>query len=198
MTKDTRNRQKAEDVLKETASLVEPVTSRFKGPRISEELEASLRDIVEQFRRQSSEEPPPASSVVVNRPIGLKVLLVGGSNRENALLAASIAGDIGKELYRADLGSLAAGEAGPPKETLRLLLEAAEARGCMLLLDNLDRLLASPSHQDTAGLELRSLLESIKTHPCLILLGMGSESGLDPNLTSNMDFVLPLSGAGRA
>jgi hypothetical protein len=202
MSTGHNGRQTGKDVLQAMASPIEPVTSRFKGPRVSEAWEEVLREVVSHVRNQTADTGQAGGAQPPGRSPGARVLLLGEGSREKALLAASITSDLEQELYRVDLGQFLDQQGLTNQADLQRLLDAADESGCALLLEGVDDesgLAAGDERAQPPSMQaIASLMHSLRSHPGLILLALPRQTDeIDQAVSSEMDFVLPVSSPGR-
>jgi SpoVK/Ycf46/Vps4 family AAA+-type ATPase len=126
---------------------------------------------------------------------GLRVLLTG-QNRIGALIAAqTVARDLGKDLYRVDLGAVVSKYIGETEKNLRRVFDAAKRSGAVLFFDEADALFGKrtevhDSHDRYANTEINYLLQRIEEYPGLVILAVGNRTKIDNAFSRRFDFLI--------
>jgi hypothetical protein len=114
-------------------------------------------------------------------PKGVGVLFAG-KNRMGALLAAqTLARDLGKNLYRVDLGAVVSKYIGETEKNLGRIFAAANSSGAVLFFDEADALFGKrtdvhDSHDRYANIEINYLLQRIEKYASLGILAVRSRT----------------------
>lgn len=128
------------------------------------------------------------------------LLLSGKSCAEKGMAVEVLANELGRELYRVDLGLLVSKYIGETEKNLRKLFDAAELSGAILFFDEADSLFGKRSevrdaHDRYANLEMGYLLRRMEKYPGLVVVAGNLESNLDSAFMRRFYFVIrfPLS-----
>lgn len=120
-------------------------------------------------------------------------------DRDAATAAArSLASELGRELYRVDLGTLGGKFIGETEKTLDRVFESAERSGVVLFFDEADALIAKrsevkDSHDRYANFEVRHLIETMKHFSGVVVFGTSLSTTVDCALLDAKAFVLKLA-----
>ncbi len=122
-------------------------------------------------------------------------LLVTGKNRIGALAAQTLAHDLGKNLYRVDLGAVVSKYIGETEKNLRRVFDAANSSGAVLFFDEADALFGKrtevkDSHDRYANIELNYLLQRIEDYAGLAILTTGNRNKIDNAFSRRFHFVI--------
>ncbi len=122
-------------------------------------------------------------------------LLVTGKNRIGALAAQTLAHDLGKNLYRVDLGAVVSKYIGETEKNLRRVFDAANSSGAILFFDEADALFGKrtevkDSHDRYANIELNYLLQRIEDYAGLAILTTGNRNKIDNAFSRRFHFVI--------
>jgi SpoVK/Ycf46/Vps4 family AAA+-type ATPase len=126
---------------------------------------------------------------------GVRVLLTG-KNRAGALVAAqTLARDLGKNLYRVDLGAVVSKYIGETEKNLRRVFDAAKRSGAVLLFDEADALFGKHTdvkddHDRYANIETNYLLQRIEGYAGLAILTTGNRTKLNKVFSRRFHFVI--------
>ena len=125
-------------------------------------------------------------------------LLVTGKNRIGALVAAqTLDHDLGKNLYRVDLGAVVSKYIGETEKNLRRVFDAANSSGAVLFFDEADALFGKrtevkDSHARYANIELNYLLQRIEDYAGLAILTTGNRNKIDNAFSRRFHFVISI------
>lgn len=123
-------------------------------------------------------------------------VLLTGKNRKGALVAAqNLARDLGKDLYRVDLGAVVSKYIGETEKNLRRVFAAAEKNGAVLFFDEADALFGKrtevkDSHDRYANIEINYLLQKIEKYDGVAILAAGNRTKIDNALSRWFHFVI--------
>jgi SpoVK/Ycf46/Vps4 family AAA+-type ATPase len=164
-------------------------------PRLPTRLRASLGEVVAYIgaRRGAEIKPKPIRRLAHLK--GVCVLLIGKS-RMGALVAAhTLARDLGKKLYRVDLGAVVSKYIGETETNLRRVFNAARKSRAVLFFDEADALFGKrtevhDSHDRYANIEINYLLQRIEEYAGLAILATGKRTKIDNALSRRFDFVI--------
>ena len=124
-------------------------------------------------------------------------LLVTGKNRIGALAAQTLAHDLGKNLYRVDLGAVVSKYIGETEKNLRRVFDAARKGGAVLFFDEADALFGKRTnvkdgHDRYANIEIDYLLERIEDYAGLEILANGNRTKIDNAFSRRFHFVISM------
>jgi SpoVK/Ycf46/Vps4 family AAA+-type ATPase len=123
-------------------------------------------------------------------------LLFTGKNRIGALVAAqTLARDLGKDLYRVDLGAVVSKHIRETEKNLSRFFDAANSSGAVLFFDEADALFGKrtevkDSHDRYANIELNYLLQRIEEYAGLAILATGNRMKIDNAFSRQFHFVI--------
>ena len=126
---------------------------------------------------------------------GVRVLLTG-KNRMDALVAAqTLARDLGKNLYRVDLGAVVSKYIGETEKNLRRVFDAAKKSRAVLFFDEADALFGKHTevkddHDHYANIETDYLLQRIEGYVGLAILAAGNRTEIDNTFSRWFHFVI--------
>jgi SpoVK/Ycf46/Vps4 family AAA+-type ATPase len=150
---------------------------------------AILDQMVEQGRR-----PAPGTGSRIG------ALFAGGTGAERTRAAEVLADQIGKDLYRVDLSSLA----GETEKHLSRVFFEADRAGAVLLFDEADALFGKrsevkDSHDRYASIEVDYLLQRLENYNGVVILGVSLKEYIDPAFLRRLRFVVdfPFPGGER-
>ena len=109
-----------------------------------------------------------------------------------------LAHELGRDLYRVDLGRLTSKYIGETEKNLNRVLEASESRNWVLLFDEADALFGKrtdvkDSHDRYANIEINYLLDRLEAFNGLAILATNLRSSLDPAFTRRLRYVVDLT-----
>jgi hypothetical protein len=134
------------------------------------------------------------------RGTGVSALFAGPSGVGKTLAAEVIAGSLGLDLYRIDLSQIVSKYIGETEKNLRMVFDAADAGGCVLLFDEADALFGKrtevkDSHDRYANLEVSYLLQRMESYRGLAILTTNLKDNIDKaflrRLTAIVKFPFP-------
>jgi len=136
--------------------------------------------------------------VVAAQRIGA-VLLTGPAGTGKTLAAESLAGTMGRDLVRVDLGRVISRYIGETEKNLSRLFATAEARGAVLFFDEADALFGKrsdvkDSHDRYANVEVSYLLQEIESYRGLVVLASNARQNIDPAFLRRLRYVVDLPG----
>jgi SpoVK/Ycf46/Vps4 family AAA+-type ATPase len=123
-------------------------------------------------------------------------VLFTGKNRTGALVAAqTLARDLGKDLYRVDLGAVVSKYIGETEKNLKRVFAAAKKNGAVLFFDEADALFGKrtevkDSHDRYANIEINCLLHRIEKYGGVAILAAGNRTKIDNALSRWFHFVI--------
>ena len=128
---------------------------------------------------------------------GVRVLLTG-KNRTGALIAAqTLARDLGRDLYRVDLGTIVSKYIGETEKNLKRVFDAAKKSNAIFFFDEANALFGKrsdvkDSHDRYANIEISYLLQRTEEYAGLAILGAGSRSNIDKAFSRRFHFVISI------
>ena len=131
-------------------------------------------------------------------------LLVTGKNWMGALVAAqTLASDLGKNLYRVDLGAVVSKYIGETEKNLSRVFDAAKKRGAILFFDEADALFGKrtevkDSHDRYANIGINDLLQRIEEYAGLTILATDNRTKIDNALWRRFHFVIRIPPRRKA
>ncbi len=134
------------------------------------------------------------------RGTGVSVLFSGPSGVGKTLAAEVIAESLHLDLYRIDLSQIVSKYIGETEKNLRMVFDAADAGGCVLLFDEADALFGKrtevkDSHDRYANLEVSYLLQRMESYRGLAILTTNLRENVDKaflrRLTAIVSFPFP-------
>ncbi len=143
---------------------------------------------------------------LIHRPAhgkGVRVLLTG-KNRMGALVAAhTLARDLGKNLYRVDLGAVVSKYIGETEKNLRRIFAAANSSGAVLFFDEAEALFGKhtevhDSHDRYANIEINYLLQQIEKYASLAIVATGTRTKIDNAFSRRFHFVISIPPRRKA
>jgi len=134
------------------------------------------------------------------RGTGVSALFAGPSGVGKTLAAEVIASSLDLDLYRIDLSQIVSKYIGETEKNLRMVFDAADAGGCVLLFDEADALFGKrtevkDSHDRYANLEVSYLLQRMESYRGLAILTTNLQDNVDKaflrRLTAIVKFPFP-------
>ncbi|HET7328223.1 MAG TPA: ATP-binding protein [Nocardioidaceae bacterium] len=129
------------------------------------------------------------------RGLGTAALFSGPSGTGKTLAAEVLATDLGLDLYRVDLSQVVSKYIGETEKNLRVVFDAAEGGGAVLLFDEADALFGrrsevKDSHDRYANIEVSYLLQRMEAYRGLAILTTNLKNALDPAFMRRLRFVV--------
>jgi len=126
---------------------------------------------------------------------GKSVLFHGPKKSGKTTMAALLALQAGKELYKVDLSKLVSKYIGETEKNLSVLFQLAEDKGWILFFDEADALFGKrsevkDSHDRYANFEVSYLNQKMEQHKGMIILASNLKSNLDPAFIRRMRFIV--------
>jgi len=171
--------------------------------RLSTRFRAALNDVVAficakcgaKTKRKPVGKPAHRKSVRV---------LLTGRDRMGALVAAqTLARDLGKDLYRVDLGTVVSKYIGETQKNLRGVFHAARKSRAVLFFDEADALFGKrsevkDSHDRYTNVEINYLLKRIEEYVGLAILASGKSTKIDSGFSRRFHFVISIRPRRKA
>ena len=157
--------------------------------------EETLRSIAVDARRTGTTVKRARDASSSASPASLTALFVGPDSTARTRAAEVLAHELGRDLYRVDLGRVTSKYIGETEKSLNRVLEAAETREWVLLFDEADALFGKrtdvkDSHDRYANIEINYLLDRLEAFNGLAILATNLRSSLDPAFTRRLRYVV--------
>lgn len=125
------------------------------------------------------------------------VLLTGPSGTGKTLAAEALAGTLGRDLMRVDLGRVVSRYIGETEKNLDRLFAMAAASGAVLFFDEADALFGKrtdvkDSHDRYANVEVGYLLQKLESYSGLVVLASNLRQNIDPAFLRRLRYVIDL------
>jgi SpoVK/Ycf46/Vps4 family AAA+-type ATPase len=164
-------------------------------PRLSTRLRASLGEVAAYIGAMGDKEIKPKPTRRPAHLKGVRVLLIVKSGMGALVAAHTLARDLGKKLYRVDLGAVVSKYIGETEKNLRSVFNAARKSGAVLFFDEADALFGKrtevhDSHDRYANVEINYLLQRIEGYAGLAILATGKRTKIDNAFSRRFDFVI--------
>ncbi|MEA2569391.1 MAG: hypothetical protein QOI24_1392 [Acidobacteriota bacterium] len=145
---------------------------------------ATLRDIATSVRYRSRVYDDWGFSARGARGLGVTALFSGASGTGKTLAAEVLANELQLDLYRIDLSGVVSKYIGDTEKNLRVLFDAAEDGGAILLFDEADALFGKrsevrDSHDRYANIEVSYLLQRMEAYRGLAILTTNFRDAID-------------------
>jgi SpoVK/Ycf46/Vps4 family AAA+-type ATPase len=129
------------------------------------------------------------------RGSGVAALFAGPSGTGKTFAAEVLAADLALDLYRVDLSQVVSKYIGETEKNLRLIFDAAEGGGAVLLFDEADALFGKrsevkDSHDRYANIEVSYLLQRMETYRGLAVLTTNLKTALDAAFLRRLRFIV--------
>jgi SpoVK/Ycf46/Vps4 family AAA+-type ATPase len=129
------------------------------------------------------------------RGLGIAALFAGASGTGKTLAAEVLASALRLDLYRIDLSAVVSKYIGETEKHLRVVFDAAEQGGAVLLFDEADALFGKrsevrDSHDRYANIEVGYLLQRLEAYRGLAILTTNQRSALDDAFQRRLRFVV--------
>jgi SpoVK/Ycf46/Vps4 family AAA+-type ATPase len=156
---------------------------------------ALLHDITAQVRGRSKVYHDWGFERVSQRGLGIGALFTGPSGTGKTLAAEVIAGELGLDLYVVDLSAVVSKYIGETEKNLRVVFDAADKGGAVLLFDEADALFGKrtevrDSHDRYANIEVSYLLQRMENYRGLAVLTTNLRSSMDQAFLRRLRFVV--------
>ncbi|ABF39864.1 AAA ATPase [Candidatus Koribacter versatilis Ellin345] len=129
------------------------------------------------------------------RGLGVSALFCGESGTGKTLAAEVLASELGLDLYRIDLASVVSKYIGETEKNLKIIFDAAEEGGVLLLFDEADALFGKrgevkDSHDRYANIEVGYLLQRMESYAGLAVLTTNLKASLDRAFQRRLRFTI--------
>lgn len=154
-----------------------------------------LRAIAAQVRQQGKVLDRWGFAAQTSRGLGISALFHGLSGTGKTLAAEVLAHDLRLDLYRIDLSQMVSKYIGETEKNLRVIFDAAENTGSVLLFDEADALFGKrsevrDSHDRYANIEVSYLLQRIEAYRGLAILTTNIRGALDTAFLRRISFFV--------
>jgi hypothetical protein len=129
------------------------------------------------------------------RGLGVSALFCGESGTGKTLAAEVLAHQLSLDLYRIDLASVVSKYIGETEKNLKIIFDAAEEGGVLLLFDEADALFGKrgevkDSHDRYANIEVGYLLQRMESYSGLAILTTNLKASLDRAFQRRLRFTV--------
>jgi ATPase family associated with various cellular activities (AAA) len=155
----------------------------------------TLRQIAAQARNRMKVYETWGFAAAGRRGLGISALFSGESGTGKTLAAEVLAHELDLDLYRIDLSAVVSKYIGETEKNLRLVFDAAEEAGAILLFDEADALFGKrsdvrDSHDRYANIEVGYLLQRMECYQGLAILTTNLKSSLDRAFQRRLRFIV--------
>ncbi len=129
------------------------------------------------------------------RGLGVSALFCGESGTGKTLAAEVLANELNLDLYRIDLAAVVSKYIGETEKNLKIIFDAAEEGGVLLLFDEADALFGKrgdvkDSHDRYANIEVGYLLQRMESYAGLAILTTNLRASLDRAFQRRLRFTV--------
>ncbi len=129
------------------------------------------------------------------RGLGITTLFCGPSGTGKTLAAEVLARELNLDLYQIDLSQIVSKYVGETEKNLRVVFDAAQNSGAVLLFDEADALFGkrsevNDSHDRYANIEVSYLLQRMESYRGLAILTTNMRAALDTAFLRRLRFVV--------
>jgi hypothetical protein len=129
------------------------------------------------------------------RGLGITALFCGPSGTGKTLAAEVLARELNLDLYQVDLSQIVSKYIGETEKNLRVVFDAAQNSGAVLLFDEADALFGkrsevNDSHDRYANIEVSYLLQRMEAYRGLAILTTNMRAALDTAFLRRLRFVV--------
>jgi ATP-dependent 26S proteasome regulatory subunit len=154
-----------------------------------------LRHLAAQSRNRMTVYETWGFSARSRRGLGLSALFAGPSGTGKTLAAEVLAAELHLDLYRIDLSAVVSKYIGETEKNLKLVFDAAETGGCLLLFDEADALFGKraevkDSHDRYANIEVGYLLQRMESFQGIAVLTTNLKASLDKSFQRRLRFTV--------
>jgi predicted nucleic acid-binding protein len=162
---------------------------------LAEPQTGTLRQIASQVRHRITVYEDWGFSGKGRRGLGVSALFAGESGTGKTMAAEVLAGELGLDLFRIDLSAVVSKYIGETEKNLRLVFDAAEDGGVILLFDEADALFGrrsdvKDSHDRYANIEVSYLLQRMEAYQGLAILTTNLKSSMDRAFQRRLRFTV--------
>jgi hypothetical protein len=154
-----------------------------------------LRDIAMHVRHRTQVYEDWGFGGLGTRGLGISALFAGASGVGKTMAAEVLANELHLELYHIDLSAVISKYIGETEKNLRLIFDAAEGSGVILLFDEADALFGKrsevkSSHDRYANIEVSYLLQRMEAYRGLTILTTNMKETLDTAFLRRIRFIV--------
>jgi AAA+ superfamily predicted ATPase len=187
----TQSRPKLEDL----AQRVE-TNATWDDLILPEREKQTLSEITAHLRQRSKVYEQWGFAGKERRGLGISALFSGQSGTGKTMAAGVLAKTLNLDLYRIDLSAVVSKYIGETEKNLRLIFDAAETGGAILLFDEADALFGKrtevkDSHDRHANVEVSYLLQRMEAYQGLAILTTNLKNTMDTAFMRRIRFVVP-------
>ena len=158
----------------------------------------TLRDIAIHVRHRTQVYEDWGFGGKGTRGLGISALFAGASGVGKTMAAEVLANELHLELYHIDLSAVISKYIGETEKNLRLIFDAAEGSGVILLFDEADALFGKrsevkSSHDRYANIEVSYLLQRMEAYRGLTILTTNRKEALDTAFLRRIRFIVQFS-----
>jgi hypothetical protein len=155
----------------------------------------TLRQLASQVRHRLKVYETWGFSARSGRGLGISGLFAGESGTGKTMAAEVLARELALDMYRIDLSAVVSKYIGETEKNLRLVFDAAEEGGVLLLFDEADALFGKrgevkDSHDRYANIEVSYLLQRMEAYQGLAILTTNLKSALDKAFQRRLRFTV--------
>jgi len=156
---------------------------------------ALLHEITQHLRHRAKVYDEWGFGAASARGLGINALFWGASGTGKTMAAEVLANALQLDVFRIDLSAIVSKYIGDTEKNLRLIFDAAEESGAILLFDEADALFGKrsevrDSHDRFANIEVGYLLQRMEAYRGLAILTTNLRDSLDPAFTRRIRFCL--------
>ena len=123
------------------------------------------------------------------------VLFAGAKGTGKTMAAEVVAGELGVDLVRVDLGDLMSKYIGETEKNLDRVFAAAKKSGAVLFIDEADVLFGKRSevrnaHDRYDNIDIGQIVQKIEDHPGIVILASNKRKNLDQAFLRRLRFVV--------
>jgi phage tail sheath protein FI len=163
--------------------------------RLSTRFRAALDDVVAFICAKCGAKTKRKPTDKPARRKGVRVLLTGRDRMGAFVVSQTLARDLGKDLYRVDLGAVVSKYIGETEKNLRRVFDATRKIRAVLFFDEADALFGKrsevkDSHDRYANVEINYLLERIEEHGGIAILASSNRNNIVNAFSRRFHFVM--------
>ena len=172
-----------------------PALAGWNDLILPDEARATLHVLIAQVRRRHRVYQDWGFAGKSNRGLGTTALFAGPSGTGKTMAAEVIARELNLDLYRIDLSAVVSKYIGETEKNLRVLFDAAEGTGAILLFDEADALFGkrsevSDARDRYANIEVSYLLQRMESYAGIAILTTNMRSAIDDAFLRRIRFAV--------
>lgn len=176
------------------AERIDPVAA-WEDLVLPESATETLQEIAAQVRQRARVYEAWGFASKSGRGLGISALFSGPSGTGKTMAAEVLARQLQIDLYRIDLSAMVSKYIGETEKNLRVVFDAAEDGGAILLFDEADALFGKrgevkDSHDRYANVEVSYLLQRVEAYHGLAILTTNMHDALDPAFLRRIRFAI--------